>query len=84
MIQIALYNLLLFYIVTCSWVKVQNCHDKLWAVLVANNLYKDVRNGSDEVGPVGCQIFGGHEKCRRSTVKDSPQRPRNKKYHDDR
>ena len=35
------------------------------------NTLQDVRNGSDEVTPVGCQIFGNYEKNQRSTVKDS-------------
>ena len=32
--------------------------------------FKDVRIGSDEVGPVGCWIFGGHGKNRGLTVKE--------------
>ena len=53
---------------------------------MANNLMntlQDVRNGSDEVTSVGCQIFGGHEKNRGSTVKDSLKQSRNKRYCDD-
>ena len=44
--------------------------------------FKDVRNGSDEAGPVGCQMFGGH-KNHGLTVKDSLKRSRNKRYRDD-
>ena len=36
-----------------------NCCGKFWAVQVTNNLMntiQNVRNGSDEVGPVGCDI----------------------------
>ena len=63
-----------------------NCCGKFRAVQVANNpmnTLQDVRNGSDEVTPVGCQIFGGHEKNHGSMVKDSFKRSRNKRYCDD-
>ena len=39
---------------------------------------------SDEVGPVGCQIFSGHEKNCGSTVKDNFKQSRSKRYRDDR
>ena len=51
-----------------------NCCGKFRAVQVANNpmnTLQGIRNGSDEVTPVGCQIFGGHEKNHGSMVKDS-------------
>ena len=51
---------------------------------MANNPNEDVRNGSDEVGPIGFQIFSSHEKHCESKVKDTLQRSRNKKHHDDR
>ena len=47
------------------------------------NTLQNVKNGSDEVGPIGCQIFGGHEKNCGSMVKDSFKQSRNKRYRDD-
>ena len=46
--------------------------------------YKEARNGSDGVGPVGFQIFGCNVKHCKYTMKDSLQRSHSKKYHDDR
>ena len=47
------------------------------------NTLQDVRNGSDEVTPVGCQILGGHKNNHGSTVKDNLKGSRNKRYRDD-
>ena len=33
---------------------------KFQTVQVANNPMNTLRNGSDEVGPVACQLFGAH------------------------
>ena len=63
-----------------------NCFGKFRAVQIANNpmnTLQDIRNGSDGVTPVGCQIFGSHEKNHGSTVKDSLKQSRNKRYRDD-
>ena len=82
MIKITRKCLSFVYSVTLDYqfssVKVLNHCGKLQAVEVANN-----PNGSEEIGPVGCQIFGGHKKHCGSTVKDGLQQSRNKKYHDD-
>ena len=78
MFKIARLNFQLVYSTMCdnqfSKVKVLNCCGKFRAVQMANNLIntvQDIRNSSDEVTPVGCQIFSSHEKNRGSTVKDS-------------
>ena len=78
MIKIARLRFQLVYSTMCDnqfrKVKVLNCCGKFRAVQTANNLMntlQDIRNGSDEVTLVGCQIFGSHEKNRGSMVKDS-------------
>ena len=52
----------------------------------ANYMMNDttnIRNGSGEIRPVGCQIFSGHEEHYRSAVEHSLQQSRSKKYSDD-
>ena len=53
-----------------------NCYGKFLAVVVANNamntlLQYGMRNNRDEVGLVGCQIFGTYKKHHGSKVKEA-------------
>ena len=91
MIKIVRKSLHFVYSATCdhkfSSVKVLNRCGKFWAVEVASNPMNTLQRNQEwwwGSGPVGCQIFSGHEKYRESTVINSLQQSRNKKYHDDR